>query len=261
MFRTNGQFVQIRELDKAPFSWIKHAGLTCDVNFITWNKAYSVFAHQTFISKDGYLLQHIIHTPASDILNIWNNIGVRIAPMSLQDALSSQSNTDPSSTHPKSSMLRKRLVGDKHSWIIPLHTSGIEPPPFPNSSFDYAGFEITTSMQQGTNPPAPSQPLPFGHYVVNMTFLKSHALRHQYAFADRARAEHQRFRDYAVVQLYSLPRWQRPTGFAQIFAQRDSVDFSGIGAFAPPGGWIYYDDEMLKMLEMRNPGAVRRVER
>ncbi|KAH6883288.1 hypothetical protein BKA58DRAFT_417080 [Alternaria rosae] len=43
------QYVGITQTETPPFSWIKTATLTCDVNFITWNKACSAFAYQAFI--------------------------------------------------------------------------------------------------------------------------------------------------------------------------------------------------------------------
>lgn len=145
--------------------------------------------------------------------------------------------------------------------MIPFNTDGIEQPPFPARSFDYAGFEITMPTQHGTDIPTPDESSPFQHYTIKMTILKSRVLRHQYAFAEEARAEHRRFRDRTIMQLYALPSGQRPPRPAQIFAQRQNADLDGNGDFVPPGGWIYRDDEMLKMLEMRYPGAMQIFER
>lgn len=96
-------------------------------------------------------------------------------------------------------MLRKRLVGNRHSWIIPLNTGGIEPPPFPDHSFDYAGFEITMPTQHGTDIPTPDESSPSQHYTIKMTILNSRFLRYQYAFAEEAPAENRRFRDSTIV--------------------------------------------------------------
>ena len=90
-----------------------------------------------------------------------------------------------------------------------------------------------------------------------MTVLKSFSLRHQYAFAEEPLVEFYRFRDRTILQLYSLPIGQQPVRLIQIFAQRQSVDLSVVNGFVLPEGWRYHDDEMLKMLEMRYPGAIR----
>ena len=264
MVRTNSKGlrrVAIVELETPPFSRIRNAAFTSDVNFITWNKAYSVFAYQTFILQEGYLLKHVADIAADRTLKVWDNIGISIAPVNFQDALHLDASTDPGASGPRSKMMRKRLIGDRHSWVIHLDTHGIEPPPFQDHSFDYAGFEVTTSIRNTIFLPSPGPFPPFDHYTIKMTVLKSRVLRHQYAFADRARAEHCYFRDRAVMQLFALASEQRPPGFAQTFALRQHIDLSDIGDFVPPGGWIYHDDEMLKMLEIKYLGVVRVIER
>jgi len=263
MVRTNAQElrrVAFVELKTPPFSGIRNAAFTSDVNFITRNKAYSVFAYQTFILQEGYLLKHVADIAADRTLKVWDNIGISIAPIHFQDALQLETSTDSGASGPRSKMMRKRLIGDRHSWIIYLDTDGIEPPPFQDNSFGYAGFEVTTSIKNTILLPSPGPFPPFDHYTIKMTVLKSRVLRHEYAFADRARAENCHFRDRAVMQLYALPSEHRSPGFAQIFALRQMIDLSGIGDFVPPGGWIFHDDEMVKMLEIKYPGAVRVIE-
>lgn len=220
-----------------------------------------MFAYQTFILQEGYLLKHVADIAADRTLKVWDNIGISIAPIHFQDALQLETSTDSGASGPRSKMMRKRLIGDRHSWIIYLDTDGIEPPPFQDNSFGYAGFEVTTSIKNTILLPSPGPFPPFDHYTIKMTVLKSRVLRHEYAFADRARAENCHFRDRAVMQLYALPSEHRSPGFAQIFALRQMIDLSGIGDFVPPGGWIFHDDEMVNMLEITYPGAVRVIER
>ena len=243
----------IHETEYTPLSKIKSSDVTCDVNFITWNKAYSVFPYHTFILEQGYLLTDIKHwknTP--EALARWTRVGIDIAPFSLQDALPQRPRTDSTST-----LLGNRLVGDQRSWVVPLNTDRVEPSPFPDLLIDYAGFEVTRFLKDKTETLLdPSSP-PFNHYTIEMTVVKSFALRHQYVSADTAYPEQHRFRDRAIVQLYALNAARRPSGFAQILAQTDHPNLRAIAGFVPPDSWKYHDDEMIRMLEMRYPGALQ----
>jgi hypothetical protein len=179
-------------------------------------------------------------------------VGIDIAPSTLQDALPPHARTDSTST-----LLGIRLVGDKKSWVVPLKTDLVEPSPFPDLLVDYAGFEVTSSLKDEAETLLdPSSP-PFNHYTIEVTVVKSLALRHQYVFPDKAYSEQHRFRDRTILQLYTLGVARRPSGFAHIFAQTNRPNLRDIAGFVPSDRWKYYDDEMLKMLDMRYPGAIQ----
>ena len=86
-----------------------------------------------------------------------------------------------------------------------------------------------------------------------MTVVKSHVLRFQYVFADDAKVEKAYLRDRTILQLYTLPLDQRPPEPAQTFNQRDHPDTAAVNGFLPLEEWTYFDDEMLKFLEARDP--------
>ena len=239
----------IHETEYTPLSKITSSDVTCDVNFITWNKAYSVFPYHTFILKQGHLLTDIKHwEKVPEALARWTRVGIDIAPFSLQDALPQRPGTDSTS-----SLLGNRLVGDRSSWVIPLNTDQVEPSPFPDLLIDYAGFKVTEFLEDETET-LPDSPSPqFNHYTIEMTVVESFVLRHQYIFADKAYPEQHHFRGRTIVQLYSLGAARRPSGFAQIFTQTKHSNLRAIAGFVPPESWKYYDDEMLKFLEARYP--------
>jgi hypothetical protein len=61
------------------------------------------------------------------------------------------------------------------------------------------------------------------------------------------------FRDRTILQLYALPLDQRLPELAQAFNQRDHPDTAAVNGFLPLKEWTYFDDEMLKFLEARDP--------
>ncbi|KAI4934814.1 hypothetical protein J4E85_002674 [Alternaria conjuncta] len=249
------QTVYIRETEYTPLFVILNSILTCDVNFITWNKAYSVFPDHTFILKQGHLLmdiKHWKHLPQE--LAKWMRVGIDIAPCSLPDALLPHAKTDSTST-----LLGNRLVGDKRSWVVSLNTDRIEPSPFPDLPIDYAGFEVTRFLNDETETLLDSPSPQFNHYTIEMTVVESFALRYQYIFADKAYPEQHHFRGRTIVQLYALGAARRPSGFAQIFAQTNHSNLRAIAGFVPPESWKYYDDEMHKFLEARYPELSKQV--
>ena len=134
--------VWIHETEGTPLISIDTIELTCDVNFITWNKAYSVFAYTTFILKEGFLLQHPKDLAIPQIPQIWKHAGIDIAPIMLRDAYPSATGTDTPHTSSNLSLLGNRLIGDKHSWIVTLDTSGIDLPRHPEHHINYAGFNV-----------------------------------------------------------------------------------------------------------------------
>lgn len=250
------QTVYIRKTEYTPLFEMLNLDLTCEVSFITWNKAYSVSPYHTFILKQGHLLmdiKHWEHLPQE--LAKWMRVGIDIAPCSLPDALLPHAKTDSTST-----LLGNRLVGDQSAWVVPLNTDHVEPSSFPDLLIDYAGFEVTKFLEDETETMLDSPSSQFNHYTVEMTVVKSFVLRHQYIFADKAHPEQHRFRDRTIEQLYALDAAKRPSEFAQIFAQTNRPNLRAMEGFVPPESWKYYDDEMLKFLEARYPELSSQVE-
>jgi hypothetical protein len=235
--------------------------MTNSVNFITWDRAYCVFGYQTFI-KD---VAHVFKQPDRSLfpaivpsaLQSAEKLGFNFSTTSIEDRFP----LDYPSTS-KNSLVGVRRIGDSRSWIVPLHTNGVRPSPFPSYLIDYASFEI----RMGDNSM-------FGHYLLCADVVKQHTLRYDYVLHD-ARNENSYFEDQTVIALHLLQPAFHPPNFdlarvfprtppqvargvfnAQAGISHRKLQLTGVEGWEPPSdsGWRYYDDEMLELLKRRYP--------
>jgi hypothetical protein len=226
--------------------------LTCIVNFISWNKAYSVFPYHTWVENKAFALTHIktvIAAPSIDF-QTWNTMGYDIGSLTAAD----QFPNFPLLTS-QSSLQGERRIGDSKSWMIPLNTDGVTASPFPAHLIDYASFEVIIVQSSIHGPGNWSQ--------VKAQVVKDLSLKHEYIFAD-ASHERRRLQDRTLLQIHLLPAAQRPAGFNQIYVPNPAPNPAGgtpvgnvlnlavLNGFVPPQtGWKYYDDDMLELLRLR----------
>ncbi|KAL8992729.1 MAG: hypothetical protein Q9169_006881 [Polycauliona sp. 2 TL-2023] len=88
---------------------------TVNLNFITWNKAYSVFPLTTFIHKRGHLLRHEIDADNRRLVNKYKQRGWDIQGIIRPE--------DQRVNHP---FQQHRRIGDKYTWMIPVDIDKIE---------------------------------------------------------------------------------------------------------------------------------------
>ncbi|KAI4636289.1 hypothetical protein J4E83_001243 [Alternaria metachromatica] len=196
-------------------------------NLITWNRAYSVFPHETFIDKRGYLLRHPTKLTTSEWVDT-ESLGLDMFPLKRQDALEEKE---------RNTLLSQRRVGDTSSWVIALNTSGLDSvPPYPNYLVESATFRLT--MYGAIDRDC------FSHYNVDVSIVSAPSLKHQ---------------NLTIVSLHRLPTAQQPQRLGQIFTGRhlnlESPRMALIEGFVPPEGsnWKYHDDEMVRYLKKEYP--------
>lgn len=212
-------------------------------NLITWNRAYSVFPHETFIDKRGYLLRHPTKMTTSEWVDT-ESLGLDMFPLKRQDALDEKE---------RNTLLSQRRVGDTSSWVIALNTSGLHSvPPYPNYLVESATFRLTMygALDRGL----------FSHYYVDVSIVSAPSLKHQYILPRGIAYQLDIFfRNLTIVSLHRLPTAQQPQRLGQIFAGLhlglESPRMALIEGFVPPEGsnWKYYDDEMVRYLKKEYP--------
>ncbi|KAI4671185.1 uncharacterized protein J4E88_009218 [Alternaria novae-zelandiae] len=212
-------------------------------NLITWNRAYSVFPHETFIDKRGYLLRHPTKLTTSEWVDT-ESVGLDMFPLKRQDALEEKE---------RNTLLSQRRVGDTSSWVIALNTSGLDSvPPYPNYLVESATFRLT--MYGAIDRDC------FSHYNVDVSIVSAPSLKHQYILPRGIACQLDIFfRNVTIVSLHRLPTAQQPQRLGQIFTGRhlnlESPRMALIEGFVPPEGsnWKYHDDEMVRYLKKEYP--------
>jgi hypothetical protein len=229
-----------------PLMYLLRERATSYVNFITWERAYSVFGYQTFFKKITYPLHHIENIPnLTEFLQGCQKMGFELAAMDLSD----HHPIKTTESH-KRSLQTKRRVGDERTWIVPLNTTDITPSPYPSHLLEYACFKVNTldSMNRWNH-----YERTFNHYKLYAQQIKQHSLRYTYILAE-AKYEIRRFQDLTVLMLHLLKPEHLPPGLdlTQIYS---SVNGLGphLGALegwkpAADSGWKYYDHDMLALL-------------
>jgi hypothetical protein len=107
--------------------------LSISSNFVTWNKAYSLFPYLTFVQREGYYLMSCIDS-AMDHDSGRQLRAVSAAGYKLKDL----------GWYPKQYdvIARRRRFGDKHSWIIDLPTQGVTASKLPDGAIGSSAFTI-----------------------------------------------------------------------------------------------------------------------
>ncbi|KAI1638414.1 hypothetical protein F4809DRAFT_599895 [Biscogniauxia mediterranea] len=116
---------------------------TALVNFISWNKAYSIFPRSTFLSHETVPLKVMdeyfgtLHSKYSRRGWRMRTESVMVEGLSLPDPLGSLAKKG------------NRRVGDRDTWIIKLDTSSVAKPPKPDFVLEYSCFQIAGLQTQG----------------------------------------------------------------------------------------------------------------
>jgi len=216
-------------------------------NLVTWNRAYSVFPHETFIEKRAYLLRHPTKMTTSEWVDT-ESLDLDMFPLKRQDALDVKE---------RNTLLSQRCVGDSSRWVIALNTSELHSiPPHPDYLVESATFRLNKryggmdSVRRGC----------FNHYELDVSIVRALSLKHQYILPCGIATElNLFFRNLTIVSLHRLPTAQQPQRLGQIFTGRhlnlQSPEIALIDGFVPPEGsnWKYHDDEMIRYLEKEYP--------
>jgi hypothetical protein len=117
-------------------------------NYISWNKAYSVFPYTTFINSETFLLKCIMGV-TDDTLRSWKELCLKVSVYSDHDHITGLMELDlgqidaPST---KMQLCRHRRIGDDRSWVIHLNTVSLIPSSFPDHLIYYVGFVVRTQF-------------------------------------------------------------------------------------------------------------------
>ncbi|KAH7232516.1 hypothetical protein B0J15DRAFT_505391 [Fusarium solani] len=202
---------------------------TACVNFLTWNKAYSIFPLQTFINHQFYPLRSLDDDFGSK-LNELASQGWTTRDIVWPDF-------EDANTHRLAGL---RRIGDSSSLVILLDTDSVHAPSTPDSVIEYAQFEVS------------DKGLRFGSRR-DGTFLKiraqemvSPAVRHAYTTAAtqwRGYVE-ERLGRWAWLELFKLEPGNRPFQSSSAFPLISSISIPQ--EFEMPQSWDYADDQIPK---------------
>ncbi|KAF2644413.1 hypothetical protein P280DRAFT_534850 [Massarina eburnea CBS 473.64] len=232
---------------------LNHASTTANLNFITWNAAYSLFPSSTFITKDAYMLNAMEDTTRG------NRVAQEVALLAACGIKTSSSRHQGLT----SAMSAFRRIGDKYTWKLPLCTKDISLSSIPVQVLESTTFKLH-HMEVGYLPVSALQQ----HYKISASCISSQVLEYDYVVSKEVEENNgllqgysnymckiqrlQRHLSDAVhIELMKIPRKDRPRS-----SRFPHPDFGGIqmvvvedADFVLPSTWIYRDDEMFPYLK------------
>ncbi|KAF2822713.1 hypothetical protein CC86DRAFT_81853 [Ophiobolus disseminans] len=244
--------IQVHLVDSCPLASILGDSLgTIKLCFISWNKAYCLFPQDSIVKREGYLLQDPYH-PMNG--TVWQHQLQRLYTQGIQTLGMPWAEDD-------SWLTRLRRVGDKHTWIMPLDTSGVALGGIehvPDIVIESATFQLK-AVENAT----PTTSGPLYRYMMTPFFIFSHAnLQHNYitvldssGYEDRVRQLSDRVNALLRISLTRLPEDQRPLCYGSFIntLQNQTIPliyFKWLNTGMPvPGHWLYFDNDLRGELE------------
>ena len=212
---------------------------TTGVNFLSWNKAYSLFPLPTFIQYKSYPLQK------------WDEATRLAAKADFRRGWNVQGVLWPEEKHPNQPIRERRRVGDRYAWIIPFDTKQVKWSKTPDYVLEHACFmmdEISDDDEYDED--NEFDPKDVRCYTIKATKLESKVLKYTHLCGDVRLRDFilRRLRSSTILELRMLDPAQRPADYNQILRNPRDID-GALGNFEPPASWRYRDDELSKWYE------------
>jgi len=204
---------------------------TTSVNFITWNKAYSVFPVQTLIHHTFYALR------------LWNDEFGALLREQVNQGWTNRDIVWPDLTTDARHRIKNghRRVGDQSSLVISLNTNCVQKASTPDSAIEFAQFEV---FAEPDFPVFGSER--YGSPEIRVEVLTSPALRHDYTFASTSWSKFvsERLQRWVILEVLKLKVEERPQQFANGIPYDFNISLPS--DFHPPGIWDYADNMVPK---------------
>ncbi|KAI1322604.1 hypothetical protein F5Y16DRAFT_386197 [Xylariaceae sp. FL0255] len=235
-----GAKVQIISTKESPVRAILEGFYTtCIVNFITWNKAYSLFPKATFL-----IHQTIPLVDTSIYLGkLYTKYSKRGWPM-WTHPLGQESYSKLFANNGEAESNRERRIGDSTTWIMKLDTTSVARLEKPDSVLEYSSYNI--SMGHGTD-----------HHrcTIYAAPFQSNALRYRYLRSNWLYELAPIFERATEMQLFKLKESDQQR------LQHRVRNHLGLWTkiFDKPDGWDYLDEQLPHYFaELKeNPGLLR----
>ena len=245
-------------MDSPLWNLLDAASSTATLNFITWNREYSLFPQTTFVDKECYVLQDLAADKAPGMVKRHGDY--------LRDLTRDVIQTRLLHRYDKYTNLitRPRRVGDKYTYTIELDATGIDcsTVAIPQTVVECSTFKIKFwSWDRNDTQGSVSR------YAMSVIGVDSAVLKQSYVvlhedekdqFEPDQPAPSRLFkktihvvcqvRGLTKLELAKLPESDRPIEYNNIMNQRFREDFEWKGTKVPET-WSYYDDDFMKQLK------------
>ncbi|KAI4673124.1 uncharacterized protein J4E78_001631 [Alternaria triticimaculans] len=255
----DGLTICVLDSRDSPLCKLLHAASsTASLNFVTWNRAYSLFPQTTFIDKQCYVLQNL---PADKTAGMVKRHGDYLRGLTCDGIQTRFLHWDDKYTNP---ITRPRRVGDKYTYTIGLDPTGIDCSTLaiPQTVVELSTFKIKLWHWRNSN----GGRGPITSYVMSAIGVDSAVLKQSYVVLHEDEkdqwepdqpAPSRLFKKtihlvcqiggLTILELAKLPESDRPIEYNNIINGRSREAF-GWKSTKVPETWSYYDDDFMKQL-------------
>ncbi|KAI4934888.1 hypothetical protein J4E85_002750 [Alternaria conjuncta] len=211
------------------------------LTFITWNKAYHLLPHTTFVRREMFLLRNIKEMDPYE-LRLFSLRGMKIKSVHWN----AHDEIRPTDCQ---LLTRLRRVGDQHTWVMPLNTEGVTPSPVPDAVLEASTFRLDL-------PDWDDHKTLF--YEMNVcTKLRHPVLRHTYSttrfharieipYYEKISKLYDRLSEATAIELTKMDEDERPKEYDHLVnGSAIACDMEG---FVRPDDWCYSDEDVRAFL-------------
>ncbi|QDS77712.1 hypothetical protein FKW77_004048 [Venturia effusa] len=209
---------------------------TALLNFITWNKAYSIFPVPTFRHYKTYPLVRIDEYHET-LFTKMHNRGWKTQPLRIDKKTDDR--PDPCPGFISSKAPGHRRIGDSRSWKMDLPIEGMAypKPTMPDSVLEYSEMTI----RYGRDRYSQFDTL-VSFYAITAPTFESPVLKYAYTYGAFMLELSGRLTDLTRCELSKLPAEKRPERRTTDI-RRDYLDWVP-STWTPPSSWTYYDEDL-----------------
>jgi hypothetical protein len=209
--------------------------MTAAANIISWDKAYAMFAKETFIEKKTYMLEGMSLQLVRQ-LRMYKKRG-----WLLEDELDEY---DYEST---TSLRHIRKVGDRFTWALSFPTTGVERSTQPDFVLEHATFGMTFFVETSGLRYSCIRICAHRHVALKHTFFSFHESSRVWVDAQR------RLRRYAILGLSAIEASDCPDWFKwKSTPASDIYKFHHADAIVEvqkQADWRTFDEELAKWID------------
>ncbi len=196
------------------------------VNFLTWNKAYSLFPLPTFIQYRTVLFKGLDPYYAN-MIRKYRRRGWTVVPKLYNEDYTDSCPFD-----------EERRVGDPFTWMIPFNNTNVTPSKTPDTALEYCAFSVLDE-------PDFDDAVPPDHFGIRASLFVSKVLKYQYTCSSSgmARMYAERLHPLTQMELLLLETKDRPVDFDELLGNYQELYLENV-EFERPVSWQYYDHLM-----------------
>ncbi|KAI1098501.1 hypothetical protein F4804DRAFT_350322 [Jackrogersella minutella] len=200
---------------------LRHFYTTALMNFITWNKAYSIFPRATFLSHETMPLKPV-NDYFGELHRKYSKRGWKMRTQPLDCDMTTK-RTDPFGRR------TNRRIGDDDTWVLRLDMVGIEQPSKPDYVLEYCGFQVSAV----TSPEVRAQ------------VFKSPSLKYRYIYpvVGRSRLFWTELGKFLARNTYGQLMKMSQSKVDELLQNKKPPEITPFQLeFEQPEGWDYHDD-------------------